>query len=100
MSAGSSVPAPLDVLAEAERTVREHGRAALCQVVRVEGSTPGKVGWKLLVRPDGSSWGNLGGGAFEAMAAADAAELLAAPAAGSEVKRYYLTEKAVQGEPT
>ncbi len=95
-----TAPGPLDVLAEAERTVREHGRAALCQVVRVEGSTPGKVGWKLLVRPDGSSWGNLGGGAFEAMAAADAAELLAAPAAGSEVKRYYLTERAVQGEPT
>lgn len=88
------------MLAEAERTVREQGRAALCQVVRVEGSTPGKVGWKLLVRPDGSSWGNLGGGAFEAMVAADAAELLAASNAGSEVKRYYLTEKAVQGEPT
>ncbi|HET9769232.1 MAG TPA: XdhC/CoxI family protein [Thermoanaerobaculia bacterium] len=95
-----TAPGPLEVLAEAERTVREQGRAALCQVVRVEGSTPGKVGWKLLVRPDGSSWGNLGGGAFEAMAAADAAELLASPVAGSEVKRYYLTEKAVQGEPT
>ncbi|HEV8238124.1 MAG TPA: XdhC/CoxI family protein [Thermoanaerobaculia bacterium] len=95
-----ATPGPLEVLAEAERTVREQGRAALCQVVRVEGSTPGKVGWKLLVRPDGSSWGNLGGGAFEAMVAADAAELLAASNAGSEVKRYYLTEKAVQGEPT
>ena len=95
-----TAPGPLEVLAEAERTVREQGRAALCQVVRVEGSTPGKVGWKLLVRPDGSAWGNLGGGAFEAMVAADAAELLASSAAGSEVKRYYLTEKAVQGEPT
>lgn len=88
------------MLAEAERTVREQGRAALCQVVRVEGSTPGKVGWKLLVRPDGTFFGNLGGGAFEAMVTADAAELLASPTAGSEVKRYYLTEKAVQGEPT
>ena len=48
-------PGPLEVLAEAERTVREQGRTALCQVVRVEGSTPGKVGWKLLVRPDGSA---------------------------------------------
>jgi len=95
-----TAPGPLEVLAEAERTVREQGSAALCQVVRVEGSTPGKVGWKLLVRPDGSAWGNLGGGAFEAMVAADATELLAAPAAGSEVKRYYLTETAVQGEPT
>ena len=49
-----NTPGPLEVLAEAERTVRERGRAALCQVVRVEGSTTGKVGWKLLVRPDGS----------------------------------------------
>jgi len=96
-----TAPGPLEVLAEAERTVREQGRAALCQVVRVEGSTPGKVGWKLLVRPDGSAWGNLGGGAFEAMVVADAAELLAGePTAASELKRYYLTEKAVQGEPT
>jgi xanthine dehydrogenase accessory factor len=96
-----TAPGPLEVLAEAERTVRSHGRAALCQVVRAEGSTPGKVGWKLLVRPDGSAWGNLGGGAFEAMVTADAVELLGtAAAAPSELKRYYLTEKAVQGEPT
>jgi xanthine dehydrogenase accessory factor len=88
------------VLAEAERAVREQGRAALCQVVRAEGSTPGKVGWKLLVRPDGSSWGNLGGGAFEAMVAADGAALLAVDSPGSELKRYYLTETAVHGEPT
>lgn len=96
-----TAPGPLEVLVEAERTVREQGRAALCQVVRVEGSTPGKVGWKLLVRPDGSAWGNLGGGAFEAMVIADAAELLAGSSpATSELKRYYLTEKALQGEPT
>jgi xanthine dehydrogenase accessory factor len=91
---------PLEVLREAERTVREQGRAVLCQVVRAEGSTPGKVGWKLLVRDDGSSCGNLGGGAFEAMVCADAVERLAQGGTPSEVKRYYLTERAVQGEPT
>jgi xanthine dehydrogenase accessory factor len=95
-----STPGPLEVLAEAERAVREQGRAALCQVVRVEGSTPGKVGWKLLVRPDGSAWGNLGGGSFEAMVAADAGELLATGGASTELKRYYLTETATHGEPT
>ena len=90
----------LEVLREAERTVREQGRAVLCQVVRAEGSTPGKVGWKLLVRGDGSHYGNLGGGAFEAMVIADAAEQLDAGGAGAAVKRYYLTERAVHGEPT
>lgn len=95
-----TAPGPLEVLGEAERATREQGRAVLCQVVRADGSTPGKVGWKLLVRGDGSAFGNLGGGAFEAMVVADARERLAAAAAASGTKRYYLTEKAVQGEPT
>ena len=90
-----TAPGPLEVLAEADRAVREQGRAVLCQVVRAEGSTPGKVGWKLLVRGDRSAFGNLGGGALEAMVVADARELLAAGAAASGTKRYYLTEKAL-----
>jgi xanthine dehydrogenase accessory factor len=92
-----------EVLGEAALSLRSHGRIALCQIVRTEGSTPGKVGWKLLARPDGTFCGNLGGGAFEAMVKADAQRLLAAAgdgAAACEVKRYYLTEQAVRGEPT
>ncbi len=88
------------VLTEAERTLREQGRAALCQIVRVEGSTPGKAGWKLLVRPDGSAAGNLGGGAFEALVQADARAKLREEWPQAEVKRYYFTEQAVKGEPT
>jgi xanthine dehydrogenase accessory factor len=73
----------------------------LCQIVRAEGSTPGKPGWKLLARPDGSAFGNLGGGAFEAMVKADAlAKLQRNGAETNEVKRYYFTEDAVKGEPT
>lgn len=67
-----------EVLGEAALSLRSHGRIALCQIVRTEGSTPGKVGWKLLVRPDGTYFGNLGGGAFEAMVKADALRLLSA----------------------
>jgi len=72
----------------------------LCHVVRTEGSTPGKAGWKLLLRVGGEPFGNLGGGAFEALVKVDAAARLTAPSAGSEVKRYYFTETAVKGEPT
>jgi xanthine dehydrogenase accessory factor len=103
MSRIPSVPA---VLAAAERSLQFHGRVVLCQIVRAEGSTPGKVGWKLLARPDGSVYGNLGGGAFEALVKVDAlAKLKEKPKlngkpAGSEVKRYYFTEDAVKGEPT
>lgn len=92
-------PGPAEVLAEAERTLRSSGRLVLCQIVRVGGSTPGKPGWRLLVRPDGSAFGNLGGGSFEALAQADATAKLAT-GGSSELKRYYLTERATRGEVT
>jgi xanthine dehydrogenase accessory factor len=74
----------------------------LCQIVRAEGSTPGKPGWKLLARPDGSAFGNLGGGAFEALVKADALAKISSSDRTSEMKRYYFTEEAlaVKGEPT
>lgn len=93
---------PPEVLSETERSLQAFGRVVLCQIVRAEGSTPGKVGWKLLARPDGSFVGNLGGGAFEALVKADALAKLRARARveASEIKRYYLTEEATRGEPT
>jgi xanthine dehydrogenase accessory factor len=91
---------PAEVLAETERALQAQGRVVLCQIVRAEGSTPGKVGWKLLARPDGSFFGNLGGGAFEALVKADAQRKLGQEEPASEVKRYYLTEEATKGEPT
>jgi xanthine dehydrogenase accessory factor len=96
------IAAPPEVLVETERSLQTYGRVVLCQIVRAEGSTPGKTGWKLLVRPDGSFVGNLGGGAFEALVKTDALEKLnhGAGVDASEVKRYYLTEEATRGEPT
>jgi xanthine dehydrogenase accessory factor len=94
--------APPEVLSETERSLQSHGRVVLCQIVRAAGSTPGKMGWKLLARPDGTFFGNLGGGAFEALVKADALAKLRSGGgvAASEVKRYYLTEEATRGEPT
>lgn len=98
----NEIPGPAEVLAEAERSLHLHGRVALCQIVRTEGSTPGKAGWKLVARPDGSAFGNLGGGAFEALVKTDALLRLSNGRHGraSEIKRYYFTEDAVKGEPT
>ena len=90
----------LTILSQAEAAVRRDGRAVLSQIVRAEGSTPGKLGWKLLTLLDGSHLGNLGGGAFEAMVQLDARTKVQDPAGVSEVKRYYLTEDAVRGEAT
>lgn len=94
------LPTVPEVLQEAEKSVRRSGRAALCQVVRTEGSSPGKPGWKLVVRLDGTSFGNLGGGAFEALVKDDAQAKLRERNPESEVKRYYLTETATRGEAT
>lgn len=92
-------PSTTEVLAEVERSLAEHPRVVLCQIVRVQGSTPGKLGWKVLARPDGSAFGNLGGGAFEGLALSDARALLESGGT-SKTERYYLTEDAVKGQAT
>src|SRR6185312_7317775 len=96
------IAVPPEVLSETERSLQTFGRVVLCQIIRAEGSTPGKVGWKLLARPDASFVGNLGGGAFEALVKADALAKLRARAGveASEIKRYYLTEEASRGGAT
>ena len=93
-------PTPPQLLGGLERRVAGGERVALCQIVRTEGSVPGRLGWKMTIRSDGSHSGNLGGGAFEALVQADARDKLAELAPRPEVKRYYLTESAVKGEPT
>ena len=44
---------------------REHGVAAMCTVVGSEGSAPRHIGSKMLVYPDGSFIGTVGGGDLE-----------------------------------
>jgi xanthine dehydrogenase accessory factor len=50
---------------------------AVVTVVSTQGSTPRDVGSKMLVRPDGSTLGSIGGGALEAQATSDALRALA-----------------------
>lgn len=94
------LPTAGEVLAAAARLLESGRPYALCTVARCEGSTPGRPGWRLLIPGVGEPVGNLGGGAFEAMATHDARELLAAGRATAEIRRYYLTEEASRGEAT
>ena len=89
-----------DLLREAHEAVAAGGRVGLCQIVRTEGSTPGKAGWKLLVRANGETLGNLGGGAFEALVRDDVLRLLQTETPVPDLKRYYFTEDSVRGEAT
>jgi xanthine dehydrogenase accessory factor len=52
-----------EAIAEA---VRQRKAVALATIVQTGGSTPRRVGTKMLIRPDGTSMGTIGGGALEA----------------------------------
>ena len=82
----------LSVLSELLDEVRSGRRCVLATIVRASGSTPRTVGARMLVRADGSTTGSIGGGAFEAMIAVDAKELLAAGDPTPQVRRYSFTE--------
>jgi xanthine dehydrogenase accessory factor len=54
-----------DVLAAAAEAAASGGRAALVTIVRATGSTPQRVGAKMLVYEDGRTIGTIGGGCYE-----------------------------------
>lgn len=49
---------------------------ALCTIIRAQGSTPRHVGSKMLVYPDGSIFGTIGGGELESRVIAEAKEAI------------------------
>lgn len=54
-----------NILKELIKSLDENKTAALATVVKAEGSTPARLGAKMLVFPDGTSKGTIGGGALE-----------------------------------
>ena len=82
-----------DVLQAFLDEVRSGRRVVMATIVRATGSTPRTLGARMIVRADGSSFGTVGGGAFEAMVVSDANELLAQARPSPALKRYAFTEK-------
>jgi xanthine dehydrogenase accessory factor len=56
--------------------LEQHGRIAMATVVSAVGSTPRETAARMLVLPDGSTLGTIGGGKFESLVVADARKLL------------------------
>ena len=56
--------------------LERHGRLAMATVVSAVGSTPRETAARMLVLPDGSTAGTIGGGKFESLVVADAKKLL------------------------
>ena len=73
--------------------IRNGRRAALATIVRASGSTPRTLGARMIVRGDGTSFGTIGGGAFEAMVVGDARDLLSLDRPVPTIKRYTFTEE-------
>ncbi len=55
---------------------KSDSKGALCTIVRCSGSTPRKIGTKMLVYEDGSIFGTIGGGALEKSIIKDAIEII------------------------
>ena len=60
-------------------------------VVKVEGSTPGKTGFKMIVESQGKTYGTVGGGAIENEAMNEAKRLMGSDA-GNIMKEYILNK--------
>ena len=67
-------PALLDAM---EQAAQQHQSAVLATIIARHGSTPREVGSKMLILPDGSTVGSVGGGIMEYRTQQAAAEMLA-----------------------
>jgi xanthine dehydrogenase accessory factor len=65
-----------NLLLDLPALLERHGRAALATVVSATGSTPRDATARMLVLPDGTTRGTVGGGKFESLVVADAKKLL------------------------
>jgi len=71
--------------------IRSHARIALATIVQTKGSTPRTAGAKMVVFPDGTSYGTLGGGKLEYLVTQDAQEAIRK--GESMLKDYSLLEQ-------
>ncbi len=88
-----------EVLHQALHQIEAGRKVAICHILEIQGSVPCRPGWKKLITDDETTFGNLGGGAFEAQVIADALQQLQGTSTGIR-DRYYFTEKAKQGLAT
>jgi xanthine dehydrogenase accessory factor len=81
-----------DLLAELNRSLDQGRDCVYCSVVETRGSTPQKAGAAMLVFPDGSQSGTLGGGCVEAEVKQRALRVLASGGGRPEVLSFNLDD--------
>jgi len=80
-----------EIITALDEAVQRSEPVALATVVEVNGASPAQVGFKLLIRPDGSVVGNVGGGELEQRIRDEAAAALRD--GGSRLVHYALREQ-------
>ena len=81
-----------ELLAELNRALSHGPECVYCAVVETRGSTPQKAGAAMLVYPDGTQAGTLGGGCVEAEVKRRALHVLNEPGARPEVLSFCLDD--------
>ncbi len=80
----------MDIFQEVAQLKQKNLPFVLATVVKIAGSVPGRVGFKMLVREDGSTLGTVGGGELERRVTQEALERLQIGESG--LKEYLLRE--------
>jgi xanthine dehydrogenase accessory factor len=70
--------------------IDRHGGASLVTVAATKGSAPREPGARMIINPDGTFTGTIGGGALEWQAIALAQSAMARPAGAAEMRRFAL----------
>lgn len=65
-----------DVFRKINELIEKGERFAVATIIKTEGSTPRNVGAKMIVMPDGTTYGTIGGGHCETTAIVDAVEAI------------------------
>src|SRR5262249_39701709 len=91
-SSNRSTPAMRDILTELTAVLEQGRPCVYCAVVETRGSTPQKAGAAMLVFPDGSQRGTLGGGCVEAEVKQRALRVLGAGEGRPEVLTFCLDD--------
>lgn len=65
----------MDLYAEVERRLETQSDAVIATIVHTRGSTPREIGARMIIEPDGTALGTVGGGCGEAEVWAEAMEV-------------------------
>ena len=84
-----------EILAVLSQKLETGEAVALATIVETKGSSPGKVGFKMLVEENGAANGTVGGGLIEARVTAEAREVIASGI--SRLASYVLDNEAAGG---